>query len=84
LKGIYWLILGLCVWFIPTIIFQIILTSNSDISAEAAVSEIPKELVIVLFAVALPIILKGVITIRKERKFIRSEDNSKRKSKSKK
>lgn len=84
MKGLYWLILGLCVWFIPTIIFQIVLTSNSDISAEAAVSEIPKEFVTVLFAASLPIILKGVITIRKERKFIKNEDNSKRKSKSKK
>lgn len=82
MRGIFWLILGLCVWFIPTIVFQIIATSeNSDITAEQAVSEIPKEFVIILFAIALPLIFKGVITIRKERKASRIEDsrNSKKK-----
>lgn len=80
MKGIYWLILGLCVWFVPTIIFQIIATSgNSDLTAEQVVSEIPKEFVIILFAIALPLIFKGVITIRKERKS--TIDNSKKKKK---
>lgn len=82
MRGIFWLILGLCVWFIPTIVFQIIATSaNSDITAEQAVSEIPKEFVIILFAIALPLIFKGVITIRKERKASKIEDsrNSKKK-----
>ena len=66
MKGLVWLIWGLCVWFIPTIVFQIAVTSgNSDISAEEAVSDIPREFVIALFVIALPIILKGVINIRK-------------------
>jgi len=74
LKGVYWLIFGLCVWFIPTIIFQIIITSqDSKKTAEEAVSEIPKELVMVLFGASLPLIVKGVITIRKERKISRNE-----------
>jgi len=74
LKGVYWLILGLCVWFIPTIIFQIVITSqDSKKTAEEAVSEIPKEFVIVLFGASLPIIVKGVITIRKGRKVSRNE-----------
>lgn len=84
MKGLYWLILGLCVWFIPTIIFQIVVTSeDSNITAEEAVSDIPREFVIVLFAVALPIILKGVISMRKERKEDR-KDSRKNKKKSKK
>lgn len=83
MKGLYWLILGLCVWFIPTIIFQIVVTSeDSNITAEEAVSDIPREFVIVLFAVALPIILKGVINMRKERK--EDKDSRKNKKKSKK
>jgi len=74
LKGVYWIILGLCVWFIPTIVFQIIITSqDSEKTAEEAVSEIPKELVIILFGTSLPIIVKGVISIRKERKISRNE-----------
>ncbi|EPA04534.1 hypothetical protein [Candidatus Nitrosarchaeum limnium] len=80
MKGLYWLILGLCVWFIPTIIFQIIVTSEDSVkTAEEAVSEIPKEAVIVLFGISLPIIVKGVITIRKERKRSRVEDSKKNK-----
>lgn len=80
MKGLYWLILGLCVWFIPTIIFQIIVTSEDSVkTAEEAVSEIPKEAVIVLFGISLPIIVKGVIIIRKERKRSRVEDSKKNK-----
>jgi len=84
LKGLYWLILGLCVWFVPTIIFEIIATSgNSGIAPEEVVSDIPAEFVIVLFVITLPIIIKGVITIRKERKEERKNSN-KNKKKSKK
>jgi hypothetical protein len=84
LKGLYWLISGMCVWFIPTIIFEIIATEDSQITPEEAVSDIPPEFVIVLFAIALPVILKGVITIRKERKIERKDSrNNKKKSKKK-
>lgn len=76
------MILGLCVWFIPSIIFQVIITSeDSEKTAEEAVSDIPMELVIVQFVAALTIILKGVITIRNERKTGKAEGNRKRKSK---
>lgn len=69
-------------WFIPTIIFQIIATSgDSGKTAEEAVSEIPRELVIILFGMSLPIIVKGVITIRKERKAARKEESKNKKSK---
>ena len=78
MKGLYWFILGLLVWFIPTIIFQIIATSEDAVkTAEEAVSEIPKEFAIILFAASLPIIVKGVITTRKERKASRNEDSIK-------
>lgn len=83
MKGLFWLILGLCVWFIPTIIFEVVVTSGTEISPEEAVSDIPGEFVIVLFAVAFPIILKGVINIRKERTADR-KDSRKDKKKSKK
>lgn len=80
MKGLYWLILGLSVWFIPTIIFQIIITSEDSLkTAEEAVSDIPKEWVIVLFAISLPIIVKGVITTRKERKSSKDNENVKNK-----
>lgn len=80
MKGLYWLILGLSVWFIPTIIFQIIITSEDSLkTAEEAVSDIPKELVMVLFAVSLPIIVKGVITTRKERKVSKNNEDAKNK-----
>ena len=82
MKGLYWLILGLCVWFIPTIIFQILVTSGDSLkTAEEAVSDIPKELVIILFATSLPIIIKGVIMTRKERKAAKNNDKQKKKSK---
>ena len=75
LKGLYWLILGLSIWFIPTIIFQIIITSEDPLkTAEEAVSDIPKEVVIILFAASLPIIVKGVITTRKERKATKNNE----------
>ncbi|MBS3922819.1 MAG: hypothetical protein KGZ37_06705 [Nitrosarchaeum sp.] len=80
MKGLYWLILGLSVWFIPTIIFQIIITSEDSLkTAEEAVSDIPKELVMVLFVISLPIIVKGVITTRKERKASKDNENVKNK-----
>lgn len=82
MKGLYWLIVGLCVWFIPSIIFQMIETSgDSEKTAEQVVSEIPIELVIVQFVAALVIIIKGVITIRKERKAKKTEEKTKRKPK---
>ena len=75
------MILGLCIWFIPTIIFEVVMTSGSEKTAEETVSEIPKELIYVTFPIALVIILKGVLTIRKDRKATRIEDNNKKKSK---
>lgn len=80
MKGLYWLILGLCVWFIPPIIFEITVTSTDSAKiAEEAVSEFPSEVVIILFGITLPIMIKGVITIRKERKALRKEDSEKNK-----
>lgn len=68
-------------WFIPTIIFEIIMTTSSEMTAEEIVSEIPKEMIYVTFPIALGIILKGVLAIRKERKNTRTEDSRKKKSK---
>lgn len=84
MKGLYWLILGLCVWFVPTIIFNAMVTSGeSELTPEEASSDIPVEFVVILFAASLPLILKGVITIRKERKTER-KNSKKDKKKSKK
>ncbi|MDX1440870.1 MAG: hypothetical protein R3237_00230 [Nitrosopumilaceae archaeon] len=80
MKGLYWLILGLCVWFIPTIIFNAIVTSGeSELTPEQATSDIPPEFVIVLFAAALPLILKGVMTIRKERRTVQKDPRKEKK-----
>jgi ABC-type spermidine/putrescine transport system permease subunit II len=85
LKGLYWLILGLCVWFVPTIIFNAMVTSGeSELTPEEATSDIPAEFVIILFAVSLPLILKGVITIRKERKAERKNSKKDKKKPKKK
>lgn len=74
------MILGLSVWFIPTIIFQIAITSEDSLkTAEEAVSDIPKELVMILFVISLPIIVKGVITTRKERKASKNNEDVKNK-----
>jgi len=54
-------------------------SEDSEKTAEDAVSEIPKEFVIILFGTSLPIMIKGVITIRKERKALRKEDSEKNK-----
>ena len=71
-------------WFIPTIIFNVIVTSGeSELTPEEATSDIPTWFVAVLFAAALPLILKGVITIRKEKKS-QPKDPRKDKKKSKK
>ena len=83
MKGLYWLISGLSVWFIPTIIFNAIVTSGeSELTPEEATSDIPPEFVIILFAAAFPLIIKGVITIRKERK-TEKKDSRKNPSKDK-
>lgn len=66
-------------WFVPSIIFQVVVTSGSEKTAEEAVSEIPMELVVIQFVAALAIILKGVITIRKERKAAKKDSKSKKK-----
>ncbi|MFZ9005301.1 MAG: hypothetical protein ACO293_00785 [Nitrosopumilaceae archaeon] len=85
MKGLYWLILGLCVWFVPTIIFNAMVTSGeSELTPEEASSDIPAEFVIILFAAALPPILKGVITIRKERKTERKNSKKDKKKPKKK
>lgn len=85
MKGLYWLILGLCVWFVPTIIFNALVTSGeSELTPEEATSDIPAEFVIILFAASLPLILKGVITIRKERKAERKNSKKDKKKPKKK
>ncbi|MBA4460001.1 MAG: hypothetical protein H2B02_03825 [Nitrosopumilaceae archaeon] len=85
MKGLYWLILGLCVWFVPTIIFNAMVTSGeSELTPEEASSDIPPEFVIILFAASLPLILKGVITIRKERKAERKNSKKDKKKPKKK
>lgn len=84
MKGLYWLIVGLCVWFVPTILFQIIVTSiDSSKTAEEVVSDIPNTFVIILFAASLPLILKGVISIRRERKSSNKEQNNQKNRKKK-
>lgn len=85
MKGLYWLILGLCVWFIPYIIMQsIAIPENPEESTTEMLYTIPQEIIFVHLGIAVIIMIKAVITIRKERKESRIEDSRKDKKKSKK
>lgn len=85
MKGLYWLILGLCAWFIPYIIMQSIATpENPEESTTEILYTIPPEIIIIHLGIAATVMIKAVITIRKERKELRIEDSRKEKKKSKK
>ena len=85
LKGLYWLILGLCVWFIPYIIMQSIATpENPEESTTEILYTVPQEIIMIHLGIAVAVMIKAVITIRKERKESRAEDSRKNKKKSKK
>ena len=84
MKGLYWLILGLCVWFIPYIIMQSIATpENPKESTTEILYTIPQEIIIIHLGIAASVMVKAVITIRKERRESRIEDSKKTKKKSK-
>ena len=84
MKGLYWLILGLCVWFIPYIIMQTIATpENPEESTNEILYTVPLEIIIIHLGIAIVVMVKAVITIRKERKESRIEDSRKSKKKSK-
>jgi len=85
LKGLYWLILGLCIWFIPYIIMQSIVTpENPEESTTEILYSVPQEIIIVHLGIAIVVMIKAVITIRKERKESKIQDSRKEKKKSKK
>ena len=85
LKGLYWLILGLCIWFIPYIIMQSIATpENPEESTTEILYTIPQEIILAHLGIAAATMIKAVITIRKERKESRIEDSRNDKKKSKK
>ncbi len=61
MKAVFWIILGLSVWFVPGI--------GAQFSAELEEFVLlPIELIIGQFIVAAILLIKGVITFRKERK----------------
>lgn len=85
MKGLYWLILGLCVWFIPYIIMQSIATpENPEESTTEILYTVPQEIIMIHLGIAVAVMIKAVVTIRKERKESRAEDSRKGKKKSKK
>ena len=85
MKGLYWLILGLCVWFIPYIILQSIETpQNPDDSTSEILFNVPQEIIIIHLAIAVAVMIKAVIQIRKERKETKIKDSTTNKRKSKK
>ena len=85
MKGLYWLILGLCIWFIPYIIMQSLATpENPEESTTEILYNVPQEIIIVHLGVAIIVMVKAVITIRKERRETKIEDSRKNKKKSKK
>ncbi len=84
LKGLYWLILGLCIWFIPYIIMQSLATpENPEESTTEILYTVPQEIIIVHLGIAITVMIKAVITIRKERRSSTVEDPRKNKKKSK-
>jgi len=85
LKGLYWLILGLCIWFIPYIIMQFIATpENPEQSTTEILYSVPQEIIIVHLGIAIAVMIKAVITIRKERQETKVEDSRKSKKSKKK
>lgn len=85
MKGLYWLILGLCIWFIPYIIMQFIATpENPEQSTTEILYSVPQEIIIVHLGIAIAVMIKAVITIRKERQETKVEDSRKSKKSKKK
>ncbi len=83
MKGLYWLVLGLCVWFIPYIILQSMETpENPEESTKELLYTLPQEIIFAHLGIAIVIMIKAVITIRKERKYSRTKDSRKGKKKS--
>ena len=85
MKGLYWLILGLCIWFIPYIIMQSLATpENPEASTTDILYSVPQEIIVVHLGIAMVVMIKAVVTIRKERRNSKAEDSRKNKKKSKK
>lgn len=79
------MILGLCIWFIPYIIMQSLSTpENPEESTTEILYNVPQEIIIVHLGVAIIVMVKAVITIRKERQETGIESSRKNKKKSKK
>ena len=79
------MILGLSIWFIPYIIMQSLATpENPEESTTEILYNVPQEIIIVHLGVAIIVMVKAVITIRKERRETKIEDSRKNKKKSKK
>ena len=77
MKAVFWIILGLCVWFVPSIGAQFSSETGEFIS-------LPIEIIIGQFIVAIILIIKGVLTFRQERKEEKSKEEKSKKEKSKK
>ena len=76
--------LGLCIWFIPYIIMQSLATpENPEESTTEILYTVPQEIIIVHLGIAIAVMIKAVITIRKERRSSTVEDPRKNKKKSK-
>lgn len=68
MKGVFWIILGLSVWFVPSIGAQFSSENDEFVS-------LPIEVVIGQFIVAAILLIKGVITFRRERKETQPKGN---------
>lgn len=79
MKGLYWLISGLCVWFVPFIIIEFLtIYQEPEKTTSQVLEQIPAYVVYVLLVAALAVTVKGVITLRHERK-AHAENNQKKK-----
>lgn len=82
MKGLYWLVIGLCVWFVPFIVIEFLtIYQDPEKTTGEVLEQIPLFAIYALLVTALGITIKGVITLRHERKIQESEKQKKRKSK---
>lgn len=80
MKGLYWLIIGLCVWFVPFIVIEFLtIYQDPEKTTGEVLQQIPLYAVYTLLVAAIAITIKGVIMLRRERTQLK-ESQKKRKS----
>jgi len=80
MKGLYWLIIGLSVWFVPFIAIEFLtIYQDPEKTTTQVLEQIPGYAVYGLLIAALAITIRGVILLRQERK-VQLKDTKKKKN----